>query len=175
MPLTPFHLGPALFFGLLLFSAVYLPTFLVANIIVDFEPFLVLIFRLNYPLHGFFHSFLGGSIIAAILSLVMIRVDERIQKIMRLFKLEQQFFRRSIWIASFSGVYLHIMLDSRLYTDIKPFFPLSINPLYSGARDIRNIRFLCDFVSIGCWFICVQNVETQSSLARKIVLNAIKL
>lgn len=133
MPLTPSHLGPTLFLGLLLFSAVRLPTFLVANVIVDLELFLVLVFRLDYPLHGFFHSLLRGSIIAVILSLVMIKIDEKIQRIIRFFKLEQRFSRRSIWLASFSGVYLHIMLDSRLYTDITPFFPLDINPLYSGS------------------------------------------
>ncbi len=41
MPLTPFHLGPDLFFGLLFFSYVDFPTFLVANVIVDIEPILV--------------------------------------------------------------------------------------------------------------------------------------
>ena len=133
MPLTPFHLGPALFFGLLLFSVIHLPTFLVANIIVDLEPLFVLLFQLDYPLHGFFHSLLGSSMIAVALSLIMVRFDERIQKIMRFFNLEQQFSPRSIWFASFSGVYIHIILDSRLYTDIKPFFPLDINPFYSRS------------------------------------------
>ncbi len=79
MPLTPFHLGPALFFGLLLFPVINLPTFLIANIIVDIEPFSVLYLGLEYPLHGFFHSFLGGSIIAIILSILMIKVDKRVQ------------------------------------------------------------------------------------------------
>jgi len=133
MPLTPFHLGPALFFGLLFFSVIHLPTFLVANVIIDLEPFFVLLFQLDYPLHGFFHSLLGGSIIAVALSFIMVRFDERIQKIMRFFKLEQRYSPRSIWFASFSGVYIHIILDSRLYIDIKPFFPLDVNPFYKGS------------------------------------------
>lgn len=133
MPLTPFHLGPALFFGLLLFSVIHLPTFLVANVIIDLEPFFVLLFQLDYPLHGFFHSLLGGSIIAVILFFIMTRFDDRIQKMMRFFKLEQEHSMRSVWLASFSGVYTHIILDSRLYTDIKPFFPLDVNPFYSGS------------------------------------------
>lgn len=136
MPLTPFHLGPALFFGLLLFRKIHLPTFLIANVIVDFEPFLVLVFGLDYPLHGFFHSFLGGSIIAVILSLVMIRLDERTQRVMAFFKLRQNHSKKGIWLASFAGVYLHILLDSFLYTDIKPLFPLTANPFYIGSMFI---------------------------------------
>jgi len=96
MPFTPFHLGPALFFGLLLFSAVHLPTFMVANVIVDIEPLLVLVFKLDYPLHGFFHSLLGGSIIAVVLSCAMVKVDKRIQKMMRFFKLKQKYSQKSI-------------------------------------------------------------------------------
>ena len=64
MPLTPFHLGPALFLGLIFFRFVNLPSFLAANVVVDLEPFFVLLFGLDYPLHGFFHSFLGGSLAA---------------------------------------------------------------------------------------------------------------
>ena len=144
MPLTPFHLGPALFFGLLFFRLINLPTFLIANVVVDFEPFLVLFLGLNYPLHGFFHSFLGGAIIAIILALAMIRMNKPVQKIMSTFKLGQKYSKRSIWLASFSGIYLHILLDSILYTDIKPFFPLDTNPLYNGSMFVGfEIYSLC--------------------------------
>ncbi len=131
MPFTPFHLGPALFIGLLLFQFIHLPAFLIANIIVDSEPFLVLFLDLHYPLHGFLHSFLGGSIVAVILSLVMIKLDKRIRELMSSFKLKQKYSHKSIFLASFLGVYLHILLDSILYTDIKPLFPLSANPFYN--------------------------------------------
>jgi hypothetical protein len=149
MPLTPFHLGPALFFGLLFLSFMHLPTFLIANVIVDFEPFLVLFLGIDYPLHGFFHSFLGGSIIAIILSLVMIRIDEKVQKVMRFFKLEQKHSQKRIWIASLLGIYLHIFLDSIIYTDIKPFFPLSFNPFYNSSMfAVFGIHSLCVILGI---------------------------
>ena len=146
MPLTPFHLGPALFFGLLLFSVIHLPTFLVANVVIDLEPLFALLFQLDYPLHGFFHSFLGGSIIAIALSFIMTRFDEGIHEIMRFFNLEQQYSPRSIWFASFSGVYIHVILDSRLYTDIKPFFPLDVNPILSGSM-------FAGFETYGCCLV----------------------
>jgi len=55
VPFTPFHLGPALFFGLALSVAFYLPSLLVASVTPDVEPFYVMYFRVSgYPLHGFF-------------------------------------------------------------------------------------------------------------------------
>ena len=51
MPFTPYHLGPGLFVGLLFLSFIDFPTFLVASVIVDVEPFMVLALNLNYPLH----------------------------------------------------------------------------------------------------------------------------
>ena len=162
MPFTPFHLCPALFLGLLLFSAVHLPTFLVAHVIVDLESFSVLIFRLNYPLHSFFHSLLDGSIVAVMLSLVMVKVDERIQKIMRFFKLKEEYSKRSIWLASFLGVYLHIFLDSFLYTDIKPFFPIPSNLFYDGSVFTGLIYGLCVlsfFLGIGLYIFKIINQD----------------
>ena len=147
MPLTPFHLGPALFFGLLFFGFIDLPAFLVANVIVDFEPFLVLLLGIDYPLHGFFHTFLGGSIVAAILSLIMVGWGDKLQGIMGFFRLRQKSSPRNIWAASFLGVYLHIILDSVLYTDIKPFFPFEINFFYINSMFV-NVYGFCVILSI---------------------------
>ncbi|MBN2015099.1 MAG: metal-dependent hydrolase [Candidatus Altiarchaeota archaeon] len=144
MPLTPFHLGPAIFLGLLLLRYINLPTFLVASTIVDLEPFIVLLLGLDHPLHGFFHSFLGGSIVAVTLSLIMVRLGDRIQKLMSHLRLEQNTTKKSIWLASFTGIYLHILLDSPLYGDIRPFYPMRNNPLYSNSMFIGlEIHGLC--------------------------------
>lgn len=48
MPLTPFHLGPALLLGLIFLRYVDFPTFLVANVIVDIEPMFIMLFNLDY-------------------------------------------------------------------------------------------------------------------------------
>lgn len=131
MPFTPYHLGPGLLFGLLFLSFVDFPTFLVASVIVDIEPFLVLMLNLKYPLHGFFHSLIGGTIVALILALVMAKIRDRLTPLMSFFKLEQKVSLKKILGAAFSGIYIHILLDSRLYTDIQPFYPLSENPFLS--------------------------------------------
>lgn len=130
MPFTPFHLGPALVIGLLLFSLFDLPTLLVSSVIVDIEPFLVLLFKLDYPTHGFFHSHLGGTIMAVAVALTMFAVRKGIQRIMSTFKLQQKSSFTKISFTSLFGVYSHIFLDSPLYQEIKPFYPLDFNPMY---------------------------------------------
>jgi len=64
MLLTPFHWGPSSLIGILLFKIFDFPTLFISSVIIDIEPLCVILFNLNYPLHGFFHSFLGGSILA---------------------------------------------------------------------------------------------------------------
>jgi membrane-bound metal-dependent hydrolase YbcI (DUF457 family) len=130
MPFTPFHLGPALLLGLLLLRFIDFPTFLIANVIVDVEPLLVLVFGLDYPLHGFFHSFLGGAIVALVLTLVINRIRETVSPLLAFFRLEQRSSLRSILLAALSGVYLHILLDARMYGDIRPLYPLEADPFF---------------------------------------------
>ena len=129
MPFTPYHLGPALFLGLLFLSFIDFPTFLIASVIVDIEPFLVLFLNLNYPLHGFFHSLIGGTLVAIPLALIMHKIRDKISPLLSFFKLEQEISFKRIFVASLSGIYIHILLDSRIYTDIQPFYPSTYNPL----------------------------------------------
>jgi len=133
MPFTPFHLGPALLLGLIVFSYIDFPTFLIANVIVDVEPFLVLALNLEYPLHGFLHSFLGGTLMAFLLATIMSKVREWFAPILAFFKLEQKASFRGVLLASFLGIYLHILLDSPLYPEMKPLYPLDVNPFISRS------------------------------------------
>lgn len=145
MPFTPFHLGPAVFFGLVLFAFIDFPTFLVANVIVDLEPFVVIFLGLDYPLHGFFHSFIGSTIVAVILAFVMFRLSNITERVMKLFRLEQTTSWRRIMMASLLGVYSHILLDTPLYPDIRPFYPFDINPYFFSDM----------FIAISIYMFCI--------------------
>jgi membrane-bound metal-dependent hydrolase YbcI (DUF457 family) len=95
-------------------------------------------------MHGFFHSFLGSSIIAVIISLIMAIPDRRIERLMSFLKLEQKHSWRSILLAAFLGTYLHVLLDSSLgYADIKPLFPLAANPFYTPLLAGLTVYFFC--------------------------------
>lgn len=142
MPFTPYHFGPGSWIGLVLFKVLHYPTFLISIVIIDIEPFFVLIFCLNQPLHGISHSFLGGSIIAILCSILIYYFKNEFNKIMAYVRLTQDSSYKQILLASFFGVYLHILLDSPLYIDIKPFYPFEINPFY-GMISLQQIILLC--------------------------------
>lgn len=130
MPFTPLHWGPSSWIGLALFKIFDFPTLLAASVVVDVEPFFVLLFNLNYPLHGFFHSFLGGSILAVLTALILYLLKDKIKKITALFKLAQDSsFKKILW-TSFFGAYSHLLLDSFTHWDVKLFYPSETNPFF---------------------------------------------
>jgi membrane-bound metal-dependent hydrolase YbcI (DUF457 family) len=65
------------------------------------------------------------------------------KEIMKLLKLQQNSSFRKIIFTSLLGVYTHILLDSPLYADIKPFYPLNINPLYNQGMIGFDIYAFC--------------------------------
>jgi len=132
MPLTPFHLGPALLLGLVLWRQVNLPMLLLASVIVDIEPLAVLIFNLNYPLHGFFHSFLGGATVALMLSIGALGFRGEIARVSGALNLPQNHGPASFFLASILGLFTHTVLDSSLYPGLRPFYPLGPNPFFTG-------------------------------------------
>ncbi len=157
MPFTPFHLGPALVIGIILIYYIDFPTLLVTSVILDIEPFLVLLLDLNYPLHGFFHSFLGGTIIILLLSFFMFKIRPILNPITDFFKIEQKSSFLNILTASIIGIYSHILLDAPLYSDMQPFFPLNFNPFLnaSGVPEITIYLFCayCFIAAIMLYFI----------------------
>jgi membrane-bound metal-dependent hydrolase YbcI (DUF457 family) len=148
MPFTPFHLGPGLLVGLLLLRYVDFPTFLMASVIVDVEPFLVLWWSLPYPLHGFFHSFLGGTLVALVLTVVMRKVRKSLSPVLLFFQINQAVSFKKIVLASVSGIYLHILLDSLMHSDIRPFYPFDLNP-FLGMTSVVGVYMLCVWSVMG--------------------------
>lgn len=150
MPLTPFHLGPGLLVGLLFLRYLDFPTFLVASVILDVEPAFVLLFHLDAPLHGFFHSFLGGTVAALLLTAVMNPMRASFSPLLSFFRITQGSSFPRILLASLSGIYLHILLDSVMHRDIQPFYPLDVNPfLGRGALLGLNVTMMCIWCFLG--------------------------
>lgn len=135
MPFTPFHLGPALAIGFPLRELIHAPTFTVANVILDIEPFLVLLLGLGYPLHGFTHTFFLAFLVGLGLGYMSYLFEGFLSPLYRVILLEssKKLKMRSFLIAGFLGAMLHVLFDSPLYDDIHPFYPLTINPLYDPS------------------------------------------
>ena len=169
MPFTPFHFGPGLLISLTFLSFIDIPTFLIASVIIDIEPFLVLVFHLNYPLHGFFHSFLGGFIAAALLAIVMSKIRRYFTPLITFFKIEQSISFKKILFSSTCAIFIHILLDSPIYLDIQPFFPFEFNPFYrSTVMPGLIIYLLCAWCFVGAIFVYVIRLLQHKTNTRKL-------
>jgi len=142
MPVTPFHLGPALLFGLLLFRYLDLPTFLVSNVILDLEPFLILFLGLSRPLHGPFHSYTLGALVALGTTLGMLFVKPITRPVMTLFRLRQESTPRRMFVTALLGVFSHVTLDAFLYYEMRLLYPVQFNPLW-GLVSAQSDYLFC--------------------------------
>lgn len=142
MPFTPFHLGPALLFGVVLFRWLDFPTFLAANVVVDVRAALIYFGYFDGRLHGPLHTFAIGTVLALVLSVSVYAAKPLCNRVLAPFRLDQDRAWRTVVAAALGGVYLHICLDSMLYTDIRPFFPSAFNPFF-GLLSSFEVYGLC--------------------------------
>lgn len=143
MPFTPFHLGPALLLGVLLYRWVDLPTLFVSSIIIDIRAALVVFGPLDPPIHGILTTFAGGTVIAILLTAAISSLPRSIDQWLEYGRLTDRVSRRAIVIGAILGVYSHVLLDSILYTDARPFYPLTWNPFF-----VDGVKFIP--VYVGC-------------------------
>lgn len=128
MPFTPYHFGPAVLVGVILFPFIDFATLIAASVVLDLEPLAVIFFNLPGPLHAFFHTYLGATIVAVVLSICIYPFRKYLNEIVSFFGLKQESSFRHILPASLIGTYSHVLLDSFLYAEMNPFFPLLGNP-----------------------------------------------
>jgi len=84
----------------------------------------------------------------------MSRIRRSFSPVLAFFKIEQKSSFKSILLASLAGVYGHILLDSRMHWDIRPFYPLDINPLLNRSMLAwLELEMLCMWSFIGGVFI----------------------
>lgn len=132
MPFTLLHLGPALILGYLLRRRIHWPTLIVTSVVVDLEPLVVILFDLdNYPVHGYLHTFASSILFGSLVGVAMWLLRKYFSNLFSLLALATTSYSLSNYVvAGFSGWFLHVLLDSPLYSDIRPFYPLNTNPLY---------------------------------------------
>ncbi len=141
MPFTPFHWGPTSWLGVFFPETLDFPALLIANAVVDGEPLLILIFNWKYPLHGLFHSFVGGSSVAVATGIAFYFLREKMGERMKKMLMRNSSLKKVLQ-TSFCGVYLHILLDSLLYQNMRPFYPFRSNPFY-GFISLKQGYLFC--------------------------------
>ncbi len=166
MPLTPFHLGPGLFFGMTTFRFFNLKAFLIGSILLDIEPALVILSNLNYPYlsyphHGILHSFLGGIVTALLIGLILRNYKDQIKKWLSRYHLGQSFSFSSVFFGALLGHWVHVIFDSFMHYDVFPFWPSHFNP-FLNLISISQNYFLCSvlgIIGLGLIFLRIKKVK----------------
>ena len=127
MPFTPYHLGPALLFGVILFPFVDITALLLSSVLVDVEPLYVIMFAPGLPYHGILHTYVGATGIAILNAVIVWFLRDWTRQILAIFKIDQNSSFIRIFGISLLGMYSHVLLDSFLYPEMNPFFPLMGN------------------------------------------------
>jgi len=127
MPFTPYHLGPTLLIAALV-RRLDMAVLLLFGIVLDIEPLLFGLFGGSF-VHGFFHSYLGSSLVATLGSVGIWLLWRRVGPFL-LFSKVQLKSNRVLLVSAIAGVYSHVFLDSFLYPEMNPLFPFQGNPTY---------------------------------------------
>ncbi len=142
MPFTPFHFGPSGAVSLPLGKYVDVPVFVLASVVVDIEPLLVMVYGLDYPLHGYCHTLLVGSLVGLLWGCVACMLRPAIRFGMKTLHLKYESGPVKMIVSGALGVWLHIFLDAVMHSDVRPFYPLNINPLH-GLVSVRTLHVIC--------------------------------
>lgn len=161
MPLTPFHLGPGLFFGMLSFRFLDLTAFLLGSIVLDVEPFFAFITgNLGQP-HHYFTSFLGGILGAIVVLIIVVIFKKQIIKWFDKVRLAQNSSNLSIFFGGLFGCWIHVIFDSFMHYDVLPFWPSHFNP-FLNLISISQNYFLCSalgIIGLGLIFLKIKKVK----------------
>ena len=111
--------------------------------ILDIEPLLVLLLDLRYPLHGYLHTFVAAAVVGVAFGFAMFFLERTMHPLYQRLLLEPQVtFKKSQFLtAGVLGTMLHVLFDAPLYGDVKPLFPLALNP-FSGWGSSFEIYLL---------------------------------
>lgn len=143
MPFTPFHMGPGILIKSLLQGSFSLMVFGWSQIVMDIQPLIVLITGEGH-LHGFSHTFLGGSLLAVFSALSGKYLSEFGLKIL---KLNSSFPVKIKWsvsfLSAFIGCFSHVFLDSVMHGDVEPFYPVSLNNQFLGMISVSALHKVC--------------------------------
>jgi membrane-bound metal-dependent hydrolase YbcI (DUF457 family) len=134
MPFTAFHFGPGAAIKTVIPAHFNFTVFCVAQVVTDLEPAYYL-FRGEYPVHRFFHTCVGATVVGSFCALAG-------RPLLQYFT-SARIPLRSAWFAALIGTYSHVFLDSIMHPDMVPFRPFTtVNPMLH-LMDVGLLHVLC--------------------------------
>lgn len=152
MPSTPFHFGPGGAIHILAPKRISFIAFCVSNVLTDVEP-LYFIFTRQYPLHRFFHTYVGAALVAGLTVLLFVAA----KSVARPLRLPNLLWWRDLTVPPVAigaaiGTISHVVLDSIMHPDVRPFAPFSnANPLlgFVSLEVLHTACLLAGFAAVG--------------------------
>jgi membrane-bound metal-dependent hydrolase YbcI (DUF457 family) len=130
MPFTPFHFGPGGAIHVLAPRRTSFLAFCVSNVFTDCETLYFIITR-QYPLHRFFHTYIGAAVMA-LMTLLLFVVAKSLARPLRLPNVLKwrDLTMLPVALGASVGTLSHVLLDSIMHPDVRPFAPFTdANPL----------------------------------------------
>jgi membrane-bound metal-dependent hydrolase YbcI (DUF457 family) len=143
MPFTPYHFGPGAALHSLAPRRISFFAFCAANVLTDLEPLYHLL-RHEGRVHGFFHTYAGATVTAAITVIAfaaMRRLGARLPALGP-FR-EPEISLAAVAAGAVAGTWSHVLLDSIFHADLEPFAPFSDASPLVHAMSHRAIQAGC--------------------------------
>ena len=143
MPFTPFHFGPGAALHAVAPRHVSFLAFCSANVLMDIEP-LYFIFTNQFPLHRFFHTYVGATVIlvVTVVLFALLKKSEFLVSLPCLLNWKQPSILQ-VTVGAALGSSSHIFLDSLMHPDIRPFAPLSGTNALLHAVSLSTLHWAC--------------------------------
>ena len=145
MPITPFHFGPGAAVHAIAPKHISFLAFCSANVLIDIEPLYYMLTG-QYPLHRFFHTYIGATIImlaTALTFFIALKLASRV-RVPNLLQW-QSLKPLAIWLGAATGSYSHIVFDSVMHTDIAPLSPFSKTNVLYQLIPLGELHLFCLF------------------------------
>lgn len=141
MPFTPFHFGPSFLLGMLFVSHVNMAAILLASVIIDIEPIYCLTTD-SCRLHGILHTYVGATTLSVFVIPAIYFGKKPLQRLSELFGVRQDYSIKSIVIGSLVGALSHVFLDSFLYSELLPFWPIVNSNPFVGLLNSDTVYLI---------------------------------
>ena len=170
MPFTPYHFGPSGFIGLVFRKCIDIPVFILANVIVDIEVLVIMLFNLGWPRHRYCHTLLIGALVGALWGLAAYPLRNIFKRLMQLFRVPYETGLRKMVISGILGVWLHILIDGAYHFDVKILWlniSISlwkiIHP-YIGKEQIETICLIFFVAAFVAYIFAVRSFSKKSRI-----------
>jgi len=147
MPITPFHFGPGFLIKSAFSKCFSFRIFVLTNIIIDLEP-IYFILTDQYPVHRFFHTYLGSTAVAVVCIILGRPICYQLAKIWNIiFKnliiTTQRITVPALIAGALFGAYNQVFLDSIMHSDLLPFSPWNNTNALLHSLSYGQLHLFC--------------------------------